>query len=207
MTSPSPRRDVEALRLTQDLVDPRRDRAGTEQASSVRSAAPSPDSPSGRRGLHRLDGPADADEDDATAAARAAPEGVPPVVQRVAALRRAAARSAMTGRTTPTGLDVRGFVDIVGYTTRSRRMTRTELTDMVERFEEVTTGLITDHHGRVVKTIGDEVLFELDDAKEGARLALELLEQHLDDERSPRSGSGWPTATSCTTWATSSVPW
>ena len=78
-----------------------------------------------------------------------------------------------------------GFVDIVGYTTRSRNMTRTELTDMVERFEEVTAGLITDHHGRVVKTIGDEVLFELDDTKEAALLALELLDQHLDDDTFP----------------------
>jgi len=78
-----------------------------------------------------------------------------------------------------------GFVDIVGYTTRSRHMTRTELTDMVERFEEVTTGLITDHHGRVVKTIGDEVLFELDDAKEAALLALELLDEHEDDDSFP----------------------
>ena len=78
-----------------------------------------------------------------------------------------------------------GFVDIVGYTTRSRHMTRSELTGMVERFEEVTTGLITDHRGRVVKTIGDEVLFELDDTKEAALLALELLEQHLDDDTFP----------------------
>jgi len=51
--------------------------------------------------------------------------------------------------------------------------------------EEVTTGLITDHRGRVVKTIGDEVLFELDDTKEAALLALELLEQHLEDETFP----------------------
>lgn len=78
-----------------------------------------------------------------------------------------------------------GFVDIVGYTTRSRSMTRTELTDMVERFEEVTTGLITDHQGRVVKTIGDELLFEHDDTKEAALLALELLDQHLDNDAFP----------------------
>ena len=55
---------------------------------------------------------------------------------------------------------------------------------MVERFEEVTTGLITDHHGRVVKTIGDEVLFAVDDPREAALLALELLDQHVDDEPS-----------------------
>lgn len=78
-----------------------------------------------------------------------------------------------------------GFADIVGYTKRSRKMTRSELTDMVERFEEVTTGLITDHHGHVVKTIGDEVLFVVDDVKAAALLALELLEEHEDDEEFP----------------------
>ena len=78
-----------------------------------------------------------------------------------------------------------GFADIVGFTTRSRRMTRDELAAMVERFEEVTTGLITDHHGHVVKTIGDEVLFMLDEPKEAALLALELLEAHEADESFP----------------------
>jgi adenylate cyclase len=78
-----------------------------------------------------------------------------------------------------------GFADIVGYTSRSRRMSQTELAEMVERFEQVTTGLITDHHGRVVKTIGDEVLFVVDDPKEAALLALELVEQHEADEEFP----------------------
>jgi adenylate cyclase len=78
-----------------------------------------------------------------------------------------------------------GFADIVGYTSRSRRMSRTELAEMVERFEEVTTGLITDHHGHVVKTIGDEVLFVVDDPRQAALLALELVEQHEADEDFP----------------------
>lgn len=78
-----------------------------------------------------------------------------------------------------------GFADIVGYTTRSRSMTTQELADMVERFEELTTRHITDHQGRVVKTIGDEVLFVVDDPKEAALLALELLEQHDVDEDFP----------------------
>lgn len=79
-----------------------------------------------------------------------------------------------------------GFADIVGYTSRSRTMTRQELTDMVERFEEVTAGIITDHHGHVVKTIGDEVLFVVDDARQAALLALELLDQHEADEEFPQ---------------------
>lgn len=78
-----------------------------------------------------------------------------------------------------------GFADIVGYTTRSRTMTRQELTDMVERFEEVTAGLVTDHHGHVVKTIGDEVLFVTDEPQEAALLALSLLSEHEADEDFP----------------------
>ena len=79
-----------------------------------------------------------------------------------------------------------GFADIVGYTTRSRSMSTGELAAMVDRFEEVATGLITDHHGQVVKTIGDEVLFVTDLPKDAALLALELLEEHLHDDMFPK---------------------
>lgn len=78
-----------------------------------------------------------------------------------------------------------GFADIVGYTSLSRTMTRHELTAMVERFEEVTAGLITDHHGHVVKTIGDEVLFLVDDPRQAALLALALLGEHEADDAFP----------------------
>lgn len=78
-----------------------------------------------------------------------------------------------------------GFADIVGYTTRSRRMSTGELAAMIDRFEEVATGLITDHHGQVIKTIGDEVLFVTDQPKEASLLALELLEEHLNDDLFP----------------------
>ena len=56
---------------------------------------------------------------------------------------------------------------------------------MVERFEEVTAGLVTDHHGHVVKTIGDEVLFVTDEPREAALLALSLLDEHEADEDFP----------------------
>lgn len=78
-----------------------------------------------------------------------------------------------------------GFADIVGFTTRSRSMTRQELTEMVERFEETTTNIITDHRGHVVKTIGDEVLFVVDDPKQAALVALELHEKHTSDDAFP----------------------
>ena len=78
-----------------------------------------------------------------------------------------------------------GFADIVGYTTRARRMSGPELARLVDRFDEVTTGIITDHHGRVVKTIGDEVLFAVDEPGQAALIALELLDQHVADESFP----------------------
>jgi adenylate cyclase len=78
-----------------------------------------------------------------------------------------------------------GFVDIVGYTTRSRSMTSDELSALVERFESVVTDLITEHSGRVVKTIGDEIFFVVDDPAEAAWLGVELTEQHVHDESFP----------------------
>lgn len=78
-----------------------------------------------------------------------------------------------------------GFVDIVGYTTRSRSMSGAELSAWVEHFESVVTDLITEHSGRVVKTIGDEVFFVVDDPVEAAWLGLELTEQHLHDPAFP----------------------
>lgn len=78
-----------------------------------------------------------------------------------------------------------GFVDIVGYTTRSRSMSGTELAAWVEQFESVVTDLITEHSGRVVKTIGDEIFFVVDDPVEAAWLGLELTEQHLHDPLFP----------------------
>jgi adenylate cyclase len=78
-----------------------------------------------------------------------------------------------------------GFVDIVGYTTRSRSMSGSELAAWVEHFESVVTDLITEHSGRVVKTIGDEIFFVVDDPVEAAWLGLELTEQHLHDPAFP----------------------
>jgi len=78
-----------------------------------------------------------------------------------------------------------GFVDIVGYTTRSRSMSPGELASLVERFESVVTDLITEHSGRVVKTIGDEIFFVVDDPVEAAWLGVELTEQHVHDASFP----------------------
>lgn len=106
----------------------------------------------------------------------------------------AATRIALSGSATAsTSHGVIGFVDIVGYTSRSRQMSSRSLGDMVEWFERVVTDLVVEHGGQVVKTIGDEVLYQLADPAEGALLALELTERAEADERFPevRVGSAF----------------
>ncbi len=78
-----------------------------------------------------------------------------------------------------------GFVDIVGYTARSRQLNARDLGDMVEWFERVTTELVVEHGGQVVKTIGDEAMFVLESASEAAELAQRLVERTETDERFP----------------------
>jgi adenylate cyclase len=67
-----------------------------------------------------------------------------------------------------------GFADIVGFTRHSRRMTGGELADLIEMFESTVTTVIAGHGGRVIKTLGDEVLYAADDAVIAARIALDL---------------------------------
>ena len=59
-----------------------------------------------------------------------------------------------TGASSPSG-----FADLVGYTSRSRGMGGRELGAMVEDFESTAAEVIARHAGRVVKTVGDGVLF------------------------------------------------
>ncbi len=69
-----------------------------------------------------------------------------------------------------------GFADIVGFTRRSREMSVEQLDELVETFEAHSADVITEHGGRIIKTIGDEILFVSDDPVEGGRMALTLLE-------------------------------
>jgi adenylate cyclase len=67
-----------------------------------------------------------------------------------------------------------GFADIVSFTSRTARMRSSELSEFVSDFEAGARDVITSAGGRVVKTIGDAVLFIADDLDTGARVALGL---------------------------------
>src|SRR4051812_11950372 len=72
------------------------------------------------------------------------------------------------------------FVDIVGFTSRSKEMTDAELVQWIEYFEAECSGLVVDHGGRVIKNIGDEVLFVADDLAGAADAALTMTSRGSD---------------------------
>jgi adenylate cyclase len=78
-----------------------------------------------------------------------------------------------------------GFADLVGYTSRSRGMGGRELGRMVEDFESTAAEVIARHHGRVVKTVGDGVLFTAASATDAADIGLELPDAWDTAERPP----------------------
>jgi adenylate cyclase len=86
-----------------------------------------------------------------------------------------------------------GFADIVGYTRQTRSMKHDELARLVDVFEARALAIITAHDGRIIKTIGDEILFAADRADDAAYIALELVEEHLHDDDFPqlRVGLAW----------------
>lgn len=69
-----------------------------------------------------------------------------------------------------------GFADLVDYTRSTRALTPAELAAAVTRFESVAGEIVARHGGRVVKLIGDEVMFAVDDPAEAAQAALELID-------------------------------
>jgi adenylate cyclase len=52
----------------------------------------------------------------------------------------------------------------------------------VQRFEAVASDLVTDHEGRVVKFVGDAVMFTTKDAGDACRAALEIVDAFSDDD-------------------------
>ena len=78
-----------------------------------------------------------------------------------------------------------GFADLVGYTSRSRGMGGRELGAMVEDFEAIAAEVIARHHGRVVKTVGDGVLFTASRPVDAVEIGLQLPEAWDAEDRPP----------------------
>jgi adenylate cyclase len=70
-----------------------------------------------------------------------------------------------------------GFADLVGYTSLTRSVGEQELAHLVEQFEQLAVDVIAELGGRIIKTVGDEVMFAADSPQVGAEIALCLLER------------------------------
>ncbi|MET0767386.1 MAG: adenylate/guanylate cyclase domain-containing protein [Aeromicrobium sp.] len=70
-----------------------------------------------------------------------------------------------------------GFADLSRFTSLSNGLDDNSLGALVENFETRCADIVTAHGGRVIKTLGDAVLFVSNDPKEGTRTALDLVRQ------------------------------
>lgn len=86
-----------------------------------------------------------------------------------------------------------GFADIVNYTRQSRSLSNLELARLVDDFEGRALAIMSKRGGRIIKSIGDEVLFVADDPLQGALIGMELIEERAKDEDFPelRVGLAW----------------
>jgi hypothetical protein len=78
-----------------------------------------------------------------------------------------------------------GFVDLVDYTALSATLDHGDLPDLLSRFERAVAGIVTGAGGRIVKTIGDEVMFVVSDIAAGCAAAVELVAAMQRDELPP----------------------
>jgi len=85
-----------------------------------------------------------------------------------------------------------GFVDIVGYTAHSRTIDEGELVDLVEGFEAEMAALVGDvPQGRVIKSLGDAVLYVCPSPLDAVTVALEAIAAGEEDELAfPRVRAG-----------------
>jgi adenylate cyclase len=88
------------------------------------------------------------------------------------------------------GRVVVGFADLVSYTALTRRLDEPALAELIDRFESLALDVVSAGGGRVVKTVGDEVLFVADEAVAAAETALRLVERIEADDLLPSVRAG-----------------
>ena len=86
-----------------------------------------------------------------------------------------------------------GFADLVQFTRLAQDLPGAELANMVGRFESMSRDLISVGGGRVVKTVGDEIMFLADTPEDGAQIAVSLAEAITEATDLPpvRVGLAW----------------
>jgi adenylate cyclase len=83
-----------------------------------------------------------------------------------------------------------GSADLVGFTRMSRRLSPSQLIELVELFHGIAANVVADHRGRIVKTVGDAVLFVTDRPEDAAELGLDLVERTVEASGLPELRTG-----------------
>jgi adenylate cyclase len=78
-----------------------------------------------------------------------------------------------------------GFADLVSFTALSNEMDEDRIGDMVEIFESRCADVVAGRHGRVIKTLGDSVLFVSEDPVRAMEIALSIIDVIGNDKRLP----------------------
>jgi adenylate cyclase len=78
-----------------------------------------------------------------------------------------------------------GFADLVNFSALSNEMDTNRLGELVEIFEARSGDVVASQEGRMIKTLGDSVLFVHDDAERAVAIAHGLIEVIGQDNRLP----------------------
>jgi adenylate cyclase len=78
-----------------------------------------------------------------------------------------------------------GFADLVRFTALSNEMDEDRIGDLVEIFESRCADVVAGRRGRVIKTLGDSVLFVCDDTVRAMDIALSIVDVIGHDNRLP----------------------
>lgn len=83
-----------------------------------------------------------------------------------------------------------GFIDMTGYTRLSRNVDLTDLAKLLDQFESAVLDTVVAHGGRVIKNLGDEILFVIDDPAAAAEATLHLLDTFAAEDHLPQLHAG-----------------
>ncbi len=78
-----------------------------------------------------------------------------------------------------------GFADLSGFSRVSKEVGAAELTGIIETFESVAFDVVSTHGGRVVKLLGDEVMFVAPDLDTAVAIGVDLISRLAAIERVP----------------------
>ena len=81
-----------------------------------------------------------------------------------------------------------GFVDIVGYTRYAASTAPDELAEFIVNFERQATDAVRSRGGRLVKLIGDEIMYVALSAADAAQIASAVIAEFVGTDALPRGG-------------------